>query len=146
MKCEDCQPVLIDHAYAELAPEEGAAVARHLAGCPTCALAFCRLRADLDGVLQVASEAPPERLRLRLRAEVERSFRPPWWRRARGVVLQPVPAYALLVAALVPALAWLASDARGRLGADPQLSAESEPLRMRGYDAAAPLLPRRPIL
>lgn len=146
MKCEDIEPLLIDHAYAELAAEQRAGVTRHLADCPACALAFCRLRADLDGVLQIASEAPPERLRLRLRAGVERDFRPPWWRRAWGVVLRPVPAYALLVAALVPALAWLASDARGRLTDDPRGPAEIQPLRMQGYDAAAPLLPPRPIL
>lgn len=143
MKCEDCQPVLIDYAYAELAPDQRNAVTRHLTGCPGCALAFCRLRADLDGVLLVADEAPPAALRLRLRAEVERSFRPSWWRRAWAVVLRPVPAYALVVAALVPGLAWLASDVSGPRA--PELTPPG-PLHVRGYDAAAPLLPPRPIL
>jgi anti-sigma factor RsiW len=143
MKCEDCQPMLIDYAYAELAPDARAEATRHLTRCPACALAFCRLRADLDGVLLVAGEAPPAALRQRLRAEVERSFRPPWWRRAWAVVLRPVPAYALVVAALVPALGWLASDVSGVRAPDLD---EPRPLRMSGYDAAAPLLPPRPIL
>lgn len=144
MKCEDCQPLLIDHAHAELAAEARAEVGQHLAACPTCALEFCRLRADLDGVLLVASEAPPAALRLRLRAEVERTFRPPWWRRARAVVLRPVPAYALVVAAMVPALAWLATDLPR---ADPGAQIpDTHPLHLGGYDAAEPLLPARPIL
>jgi len=145
MKCEDYQSLLIDHAYDELSAPARAEVGQHLAGCPTCALEYCRLRADLDGIALAAREPPPA-LRLRLRAEVERTFRPPWWRRAWGVALRPVPAYALLVAVLVPALAWLATDTR-RLGREPALpTREFLPLHIGDYDATAPLLPLRPIL
>src|SRR5690606_24079248 len=67
-------------------------------------LASCRLRAELDGVLAAAAMSPPPGLRARLRAEVERSFRPPWWRRALAPLRAPVPAYGLAIASLVPPL------------------------------------------
>lgn len=140
MRCDDCEALLIDHAHGELDPPTRAEVTRHLAGCPGCALAFCRLRADLDGVLAATAEAPPPAVRARLRAEVERSFRPSWRRRAWAAFARPVPAYALLVALALPAAAWLVA---GRVSERPT---PSGPPRVRGYDAAAPLLPERPIL
>lgn len=139
MNCEHCESLLIDHAHAELAPDERGAVTRHLAGCPACALAHCRLRADLDGVLLAAREAPSPGLRARLRAEVERSFRPTWRRRVQAALARPVPAYAVLAALVVPAALWLLTLAR------PTTTASPAP-RLRGYDAAAPLLMQRPIL
>lgn len=141
MDCERCESLLIDHAHAELAPDAHADVTRHLAACPTCALASCRLRADLDGVLQAAAEAPRAALRLRLREEVARSFRPPWWRRGLALLARPVPAYAVAVALLLPAALWLA---RGR-DATPSARREPPP-RLHGYDAVAPLRPERPYL
>lgn len=140
MRCEDCEPLLIDHAHGELDPPTRAEVTRHLAACPNCAVAFCRLRADLDGVLAATSEAPPPAVRARLRAEVERSFRPTWRRRAWAAFARPVPAYALLVALVLPAALWLVA---ARV---PERATASGPPRVSGYDAAAPLLPERPIL
>lgn len=141
MRCEDCDALLIDHAHGELDPPTRAAVTRHLASCPTCAVAFCRLRADLDGVLQATAEAPPPAVRARLRAEVERSFRPTWRRRAWTAFARPVPAYAVLAALAVPAVMWLVVTTRG-----PERTPETGPPRLSGYDAAAPLLTERPIL
>lgn len=140
MDCEQCDGSLIDHAHAELAPEVRAAVTRHLAECAACAVAFCRLRADLDGVLLAADAAPPAAVRQRLRAEVERSFRPTWWRRALAQVCRPVPAYVVLAALAIPAALWLAR------AAGPSADTAAPAPRLRGYDAAAPLTAPREIL
>ena len=137
MHCEHCESLLIDHAHAELDPAEHAEVTRHLAGCPSCALASCRLRADLEGLLQAASEPAPAALRARLRAEVARSFRPSWPRRALAALARPVPAYALLAALALPGLLWIFTRTPTPAAAPP---------RLHGYDAAAPLLLQRPIL
>lgn len=139
MHCEHCESLLIDHAHAELAPAEHAEVTRHLAHCPACAVASCRLRADLEGLLQATSEAPPPALRARLRREVERSFRPSWRRRALATLARPVPAYAVLAALALPAALWFLTLAR------PATATEGPP-RLSGYDAAAPLRLHRPIL
>ena len=136
MNCEHCESLLIDHAHAELGPAEHAEVTRHLAGCPTCALASCRLRADLEGLLQATCEPAPPALRARLRAEVARSFRPSWPRRALAALARPVPAYALLAALALPGLLWIFTR--------PPHAATTPP-RLHGYDAAAPLLLQRPI-
>lgn len=138
MNCDVCDSLLIDHAHGELEPPERAAVTRHLAECPRCAVAFCRLRADLDGVLQATAEAPPPAVRARLRAEVERSFRPRWRQRVWAAFARPVPAYALLAALALPAAVWLVVRAPGRPAAGPPT--------LKSYDAAAPLLTERPIL
>lgn len=137
MNCEHCESLLIDHAHAELAPAEHAEVTRHLADCPTCALASCRLRADLEGLLQASSEPAPAALRARLRAEVVRSFRPSWPRRALAALARPVPAYALLAALALPGLLWIFTRT---------LPASAIPPRLHNYDAAAPLLPQHPTL
>ena len=139
MPCEHCESLLLEHAHGELAPAEHAEVSRHLAACPTCALASCRLRADLEGLLQATSEAPPPAVRARLRAAVERSFRPSWTRRTRAALARPVPAYAALAALLVPAALWLLTLPRA-----PTAVPIAAP-RLGGYDAAAPLLMHRSV-
>jgi anti-sigma factor RsiW len=139
MNCEACDASLIDHAYDELDPEPRRAVTRHLAECARCAVSYCRLRADLDGALQAAHEAPSAAVRQRLRAAVEREFRPTWWRRALAQVRRPVPAYAVVAALAIPAALWLV---RGSTRDDATAAAP----RVRGYDAAAPPLVDRPIL
>jgi anti-sigma factor RsiW len=141
MNCEECEASLIDHAYDELAAEPRRAVTRHLAECAGCAVAYCRLRADLDGALQAAHEAPPPAVRQRLRAEVERAFRPSWWRRGLALVRRPVPAYAVVAALAIPAALWLVRTSAGEEAA----GAVTSP-RVRGYDAAAPPRIQRPVL
>lgn len=39
MRCDECQPRLLDYLYGLLEPAEAAAVEAHLAGCPACAAA-----------------------------------------------------------------------------------------------------------
>lgn len=140
MDCEQCEEALIEYAHAELTPAARLEVTRHLAECTGCAVAFCRLRADLDGVLLAAGTAPPAAVRQRLRAEVERSFRPRWWRQALAQVRRPVPAYVVFAALAIPAVVWFMRDLA------PSGDSEVEAPRLRGYDAAAPLAMPREVL
>lgn len=138
MNCQQCDDHLIDLIYDELDPPTRAAVVGHLAGCPTCALASYRLRADLDGISHATSEAPPPALRARVRAAAAASFRPPWWRRTLASGLRPVPAYGLAVAALAPILLWAAVQAwTARTPALP--TAIARPV-VADYDASAPVV------
>jgi anti-sigma factor RsiW len=106
MNCETCQSELIDFEHGELSPQRRAEVAQHLAGCPDCALESCRLRADLEGIIEAYAEAPSPDVRDRLRDRVEVAVRPRWWTRMLDVVRQPVPAYAAVAVAVAPLLVW----------------------------------------
>ncbi|MBX9625658.1 MAG: zf-HC2 domain-containing protein, partial [Gemmataceae bacterium] len=39
MRCDDCEPLLLDHLYGLLDPADAAAVEGHVAGCEGCAAA-----------------------------------------------------------------------------------------------------------
>jgi anti-sigma factor RsiW len=138
MNCQQCDEQLIDFVFAELAPDPRADLVRHLAECPTCALASYRLRADLDGLSHAGEHAPPPALRARVRSAVAAEFRPPWWRRTLASGLRPVPAYGLAVAALAPILVWAAVHALTvRAPAPP--AADLRPV-LADYDASAPVV------
>jgi anti-sigma factor RsiW len=137
MNCQQCDESLIDYTVAELAPEARAAVARHLAGCPTCALAACRLRADLEGVSHAADLAPPPELRARVRAAAAATFHPPWWRRTLAAGLRPVPAYGLAVASMIPVIAWAALQMFTHR--EPTAAPHARPAIVSDYDASAPI-------
>lgn len=168
MNCDDQRASLIHHAYAELGPAERAPLLRHLARCPACALEYCRLLADLDGV-QASLEAPPPALGRRVRAALERELRPRGARRIVAVLRRPVPAYALAAALLLPIALWgrrsddPSADANGdasggpravdtNLGgvpgshAPPSGGSEPFPQSQNRYDAAGPPLAAKPIL
>ena len=147
LSCTACDELLIDHVYGETESAQRGAVARHLAECSSCALAFCRLKADLDGVLAAAVEAPPAALRRRIRTEVARSFGRRWWDRALELWRRPVPAYGMLLASLVPMLAWAALSARPPAIADDAAPDRApRPPALIDYDSMVPLLPEdRPL-
>lgn len=111
MNCDECKSHLIDHAYGELPPGDAAPVARHLSECSACALEFCRLRADLDGVTQAHVQSPAPSVAHRLRTRVQAHFAPPWWRRAAVIFSKPVPVYGAMAAAVVPLAVWLGINA-----------------------------------
>lgn len=138
MNCQQCDEHLIDYVVAELAPAERAAVAAHLAGCPTCALASCRLRADLEGVTHAATISPPPALRARVRAAAAATFKPPWWRRSLTAVLRPVPAYGLAIASLLPVLVWAGVHTWTTRSLSPP--AVARPVVVADYDASAPIV------
>lgn len=140
MNCQQCDEQLIDYVFAELAPDARAAVARHLAGCPTCAVASCRLRADLEGVAHAEALAPPPAVRARVRAAAEAAFskRPAWWRRPLAAVLRPVPAYGLAIASLLPVAVWAAAHALTPRHLPPPTT--PHPVVVADYDASAPIV------
>lgn len=147
LECDACDELLIDFAHGELAARERVAVTLHLAGCSRCALEFCRLRADLDGVLEAIVEAPPQAVRRRIREEVARSFGPRWWERLSALWLRPVPAYGVVLASLIPLVLWAAAALRPEVGEGARADVEPErPPALSDYDSMVPLLPEdRPI-
>jgi anti-sigma factor RsiW len=160
MNCDDPRALLIHHAYAELGPSERAPLLRHLARCPACALEYCRLLADLDGV-QALLEEPPAALGRQLRAALERELRPRGIRRVVAAVRRPIPAYALAAALLLPIALWSrdeSADASGRPSAGsstvgaaraphaPSSGGSERPQGHDRYDAAGSPLAAHPIL
>ena len=147
MKCEESDTHLLDLIHDELDAPVRAEVLRHLAGCPACALRYCQLRADLEGV-SMSAEAPPPILRRKVRRAVELAFRPPWWRRAVDVWRRPIPAYGIVVASVAPVVAWAAiSFGPAVLGDPPAPAPTPAPSpRIIDYDAMVPLTPHDVLL
>ncbi len=142
LSCSACDALMIDHAYGETGDDDRVAVARHLATCSTCALAFCRLKADLDGVLEATVMAPPGALRRRIRAEVAKSFGPRWTTRLLDLWRRPVPAYGVVFASLIPVMIWVAATFRPATEAvSVEVSRDSRPPALIDYDSMVPLLP-----
>lgn len=156
--------MLIHHAYAELGPAERAPLLRHLARCPACALEYCRLLADLDGI-QASLDDPPAALGRRVRSALERELRPRGMRRIVAALRRPIPAYALAAALLLPVALLLpiapwgrhpgrengphagsADPSRARAPHAPPSGGSEPPLNPNRYDAAGPPLAAHPIL
>ncbi|MCB9755822.1 MAG: zf-HC2 domain-containing protein [Myxococcales bacterium] len=150
MDCTSCQRALIDYVYDELHGDERREVSRHLGRCPSCALEFCQHREELDELTRAYAEAPGDHVRQALRAEVERRFRPPLWRRLLGAWTRPVPAYGVAVAGLLPVLVWVISAAAAPEPREPPRAEptsardfapreDAPPPRIAGYDASTVL-------
>jgi anti-sigma factor RsiW len=113
MTCERIQDSLFEHLHRELPRAEQRSVAEHLAGCADCALEYCRLDAELSGLVEALEVEPPAALEAALLARVQATFRRPWWRRALAGLLEiRIPAYqaamlSALSVALVVAGLWL---------------------------------------
>jgi anti-sigma factor RsiW len=138
VNCEECQQNLIDHVHEELEPPVHKSISIHLAQCSDCALEFCRLRADVEGIARAYEETPAPQTADRLRRRVERHFAPPWWRRLARALKQPVPVYAAAAAAAVPMLVWLAAESTGGTTNDTRPTVE-RPAAIDHYDATTPL-------
>lgn len=110
MNCDACEPELIDYAHGEIDDETRTEVARHLAGCSACALEYCRLQADLQGIVAAHAEAPRARVYHMLRRKVAAAHGPSWWLRTREVFARPVPMYGAVLAGLLPVVAWVATS------------------------------------
>ncbi|MBL4687238.1 MAG: hypothetical protein JKY37_21760 [Nannocystaceae bacterium] len=111
MNCDECHPHLIDHAHDELSSAQVGPVSRHLAKCSSCALEFCQLRADLDGVAQVYNDSPGVQTAARLRHRIAAHFAPSRGQRVLRVLRRPIPAYGALAAAAVPIAIWFGLSA-----------------------------------
>ncbi len=108
MHCPDCESCLIDYASHELPEQERAEVAGHLATCSGCALEYCRLQADLEGIVEAHAEVPSARAYRKLRRAVAEEYGASWRSRARGFFVRPVPMYGAVLAGLVPIAVWAA--------------------------------------
>jgi anti-sigma factor RsiW len=133
--CESCQNQLIDYHFGELEAAARRDIAAHLTSCSRCALEYCRLHADLTGLGDSLIDGPRRETELRLRDRVERTFRPPWWRRLLRLGAAPVPAYqtALVVVGLL--LVWFLVVAPGL---DPGRSGKAKSM-LTDYDASVVL-------
>lgn len=137
VNCEACMERSIEYAHGELPPAEAGAVAEHLGGCGECAMAYCRLAADLATIAVAHAESPSPQVRDKLRAAVAERFAPPWWRRVAMACARPIPVYGAVALAAIPLLAWIALDpldARVDEARDGGGAARTEPL-VRDYDA-----------
>lgn len=140
MNCETCETLLIDHLHGELPSADRHAVAGHLTECSECALAFCRLAADVEGIAAAYEVVPSASARNELRERVSAEFRPSLLRRAWAFATRPVPAYGVACAAAIPLLLWAVSPAppATQETTDPAPAA-SKPARIHDYDASTSL-------
>ena len=148
MHCPDCEPRLIDYACHELPDEERAAVAGHLASCSGCALEYCRLQADLEGIVDAHTEAPRVRVYHQLRREVAQEFGPSRWVRTRRLLLRPVPMYGAVLVSLIPAVLWVLTAVRTspvHPGSEPA-SPSPPQATLTDYDATEPPPAHRGVL
>lgn len=111
--CSSCRDHLVEFAHDEVSDDSRVFVSTHLAACGECALAYCRLRADLGGISAAVDRPVPAALRAKVRRRVLRTLRPPWWRRIGAVCARPVPAYGAVALALLPVLLWLTPGSPG---------------------------------
>lgn len=145
--CQNCSELLIEFAHNELSRALYVVVASHLSACSGCALQFCQLRVDLDGITHAYTEPVPVQLRAAVRRRVLAKVRRPWWHRIGRLFLQPIPAYGALGLAMIPALLWMGSTIQSPSPQAPlttvwnkQDSVSSE-VRVYDYDASDTLRP-----
>lgn len=137
MSCEHCQDHLIDFAHRELDDAAYAAIAGHLAQCPECALEYCRLQADLQGIAAAhTDDAPRPEVAAALRERVAVAMTPPLWRRWTSPLLRPIPIYGAVLAAALPLVVWLAVALRASQPPSPPTAVSNDPT-ITHYDATA---------
>jgi anti-sigma factor RsiW len=135
MICDHCQDHLIDYAHRELDAATHASVAGHLAQCAGCALEYCRLLADLEGIAAVhTDDAPGPHVAAALREKVAAAVAPSLPRRVLSSLRRPVPMYGAVLAAAVPIAIWLATSL-GRASTSPPSPVTGDPA-ITHYDAS----------
>jgi len=101
MDCTLIHAELVGYHLAAVSAETRDAIDAHLLGCTECLRAYLRLKSALDRSGEERAR-PSDAVRLRVRADVERMFRPTWRARAARWLARPVPLYqGLALAALV---------------------------------------------
>jgi|GEM_PF-1497905 len=131
--CSDVQDQLIDYRFGELDPPARRAVAAHLAECGACAVAYCRLDADVAGIGAALHEEPPAHVHAALKARVEAEFRPPLLRRVRAFLNRRIPVYqgALATAGVIAAVLLVTPSPP----ASPPLPASAPAVDLTAHDA-----------
>jgi len=100
MDCSLIQGDLIAYHFAAASEEEVQRVEAHLVGCQACLRSYLALKAHVDRTGK-PPEQPSEASRLKLRAAVERRFRPSPVRRVGRWLARPVPLYQSVALAAV---------------------------------------------
>jgi anti-sigma factor RsiW len=103
MDCSLIQGDLIAYHFAAASEEERQRVESHLVGCQACLRSYLALKAHVDRTGK-PPEQPSAASRLKLRAAVERRFRPSPVRRVIRLLASPVPLYQSVALAAVVVL------------------------------------------
>lgn len=105
LTCEQCTDRLIDYHYRELSKDDLRSVAQHLSHCSDCALAYCRLEADLTGLSALLDAEPSPEVLVELKSKVRQRFRPrSGWTR---LLEWRIPVYQPLAAAAAGLALWV---------------------------------------
>jgi len=102
MVCALIQPDLVAYEFGLVDDETRDSIEAHLQACPTCLSTYLQLRRHLTRAAH-SSDRPSEAVRLRLRAEVESTFRPTAVRRLLAWARRPIPFYQGLATAAAAA-------------------------------------------
>jgi anti-sigma factor RsiW len=103
MDCSVIQGDLIAYHFAAVSDEERQRVEAHLVACEACLRSYLALKAHVDQTGKPLAQ-PSEASRLKLRAAVERRFRPTPARRVGLWLARPVPLYQSVALAAVVVL------------------------------------------
>jgi anti-sigma factor RsiW len=99
MDCKLIETDLYAYTFGTLSDERAAELDTHLYGCRSCLASFLSFKHHLERGVLTAVEKPSAAMKKRLRDEVERTFRPSLWQRARRWMGRPIPFYQGLCAA-----------------------------------------------
>jgi len=139
MDCTRCDELLIDYYFGELDRASSSAITEHLAGCGQCAIAHFKLHDSLRHFDAVHRQAPRAQVHQKLRQQVARQFRPPWYRRLLRLSALPIPAYQTVLLLLGVLLIWTLLGRGGPLpGFFPRTSGSPSTL-IEAYDASRPV-------
>lgn len=132
MSCETIQSKLIDYHYLELPREQLREIAEHLPECGACARSYCRIAVVSSQLDEELLESPSRRVEQAIAAQLERTFGPPWWRRALDGMRRPLPFYqwAMVTTLLLLLFAFLSG-----VWSAPGTGGATEPA-LRDYDAS----------
>lgn len=127
--------------------DQHTSITRHLADCRECALAYCRWRADVEGIIDAHLETPRPRVRDALRRRVEMEFAPSVWQRLARWWRRPIPAYGAVMATLVPIVAWIVTSGVTVIERDDvPINATAPSALISDYDATQALNPLADVL
>lgn len=148
MNCDTVRDHMHELVFDELDRDVRATMVEHVTQCADCALEHARWSLDLAAIGPAWEAEPPDRVAVALRRKVERAF-VPWWGRALALVRQPVPAYGVIAAFVIPFVLWSVARPPVAVEEPPMSSApisvapapapasvgEVPPPRVVGYDA-----------
>lgn len=107
MSCAEIIDRLIDYRHRELDRAECESIAGHLGACPSCALEYCRLDADLSGIARALEEEPRPEVHASLKNRVAREIARSPRARFSAAISKPIPLYQAALLAAAVAVLWI---------------------------------------